>query len=84
MDSIDITSPEFSLGGISEINDVISDTISLGDKLTDNTIYIYIGVIILVGIIAYFTYKYYSRGSGGKKVTFQDKLDECYGDTRQM
>ena len=84
MDSIDITSPEFSLGGISEINDVISDTISLGDKLTDNTIYIYMGVIFLVGIIAYFTYKYYSRGGGSKKVTFQDKLDECYGDTRQM
>jgi len=80
MDSIDITSPEFSLGGIAEVNDIISDaTISLGDNFSDYTLYTYIGVVILVCIIAYFIYKTYST-SGGKKVTFQDKLDHCYGE----
>ena len=81
MDTIDVTSPEFSLGGFSELNDVLSDTISLGNVSTDYTMYIYIGVIILIGIISYFIYKFYINRQ--KKVTFQDKLDECYGDTCQ-
>ena len=59
MDTIDVTSPEFSLGGFSELNDVLSDTISLGNVSTDYTMYIYIGVIILIGIISYFIYKFY-------------------------
>ena len=78
MDSIDITSPEFSLGGFSEVNDVISDTISLGNISPGYTSYIYIGVAILVTIIAYFIYKFYINKE--KKVTFQDKLDDCYGE----
>ena len=77
MDSIDITSPEFSLGGFSEINDVISDTISLGNISSNYTIFIYIGAAVLVIIIAYFIYKFYINKQ--KKVTFQDKLDNCYG-----
>jgi len=81
MDTIDVTSPEFSLGGFSELNDVLSDTISLGNVSTDYTMYIYIGVIILIGIISYFIYKFYINRQ--KKVTFQDKLDEFYGDTCQ-
>jgi hypothetical protein len=81
MDAIDITSPEFSLGGISELNDVISDTISLGNISSDYTSYIYVGVIILLGIVFYFIYKFYINRE--KKVTFQDKLEECYGDTCQ-
>jgi hypothetical protein len=79
MDSIDVTSPEFSLEGISELKDVISDTISLGDNFSDYTLYIYIGVMLLVSIIAYFIYKSYAT-NGVKKVTFQDKLDECYAE----
>ena len=80
MDSIDITSPEFSLGGIAEVNDVIADaTISLGDNLSDYNLYTYIGIIILVGVIAYFIYKSYAP-NGCKRVTFQDKLDNCYGE----
>ena len=76
MDSIDITSPEFSLGGFSDINDVISDTISL-DKISSNyIIFIYIVAVVLVLIIAYFIYKFYINKQ--KKVKFQDKLDECY------
>ena len=81
MDAIDITSPEFSLGGISELNDVISDTISLGNISSDYASYIYVGVIILLGIVFYFIYKFYINRE--KKVTFQDKLEECYGDTCQ-
>ena len=77
MDSIDITSPEFSLGGFSELNDVISDTISLGNIPSNYTNYIYIGVTVLVLIVAYFVYKFYINRV--KKVTFQDKLDDCYG-----
>jgi hypothetical protein len=80
MDTIDITSSEFSLGRIAEVNDVIPNTtISLGDNFSDYTLYIYIGVVILVCIIAYFIYKYYTTNFG-KKVTFQDKLEECYGE----
>jgi hypothetical protein len=80
MDTIDITSSEFSLGRIAEVNDVIPNaTISLGDNLTDYNLYIYIGIIILVGVIAYFVYKYYATNAG-KRVTFQDKLEECYGE----
>jgi hypothetical protein len=79
MDAIDITSPEFSLGGISELNDVISDTISLGNISSDYASYIYVGVIILLGIVFYFIYKFYINRE--KKVTFQDKLEECYGVT---
>ena len=79
MDTIDVTSPEFSLGGFSESNDVVSDTISLGTDSSDYTMYIYVGVIILLCIISYFVYKFYINRV--KKVTFQDKLDDCYGDT---
>lgn len=85
MDSIDITSPEFSLGGINELNETISDKISLGNiysDYSDYAIYIYLGVIILIGVISYFIYKTYLT-NGGKRVTFQDKLDECYGETCQ-
>ena len=71
MDSIDITTPEFSLTGI-------TDTISLGDDLSEYTMYIYIGILILLVIIVSFIYKVYFRRE--KKVTFQDKLDECYGE----
>jgi phosphotransferase system glucose/maltose/N-acetylglucosamine-specific IIC component len=81
MDSIDVTSPEFSLGGISELNNVISDTISLGNISSDYAIYIYIGVAILVCIVSYFIYKFFFIRE--KKVTFQDKLDDCYGDSGQ-
>ena len=77
MDSIDITSPEFSLGNITEINHVVSDAISLGDNLSDYTMYIYLGIFILLLIIVSFVYKVYFHRE--KKVTFQDNLDECYG-----
>jgi hypothetical protein len=85
MDSIDVTSPEFSLGGINELNETISDKISLGNiysnysDYSDYAIYIYLGVLILISIIGYFIYKTYLT-NGGKRVTFQDKLDECYAE----
>jgi hypothetical protein len=81
MDSIDVTSPEFSLEKITNLNEVISDKISLGNIYSDYAIYIFIGVAILISLIAFFIYKFYT--SRGKRVTFQDKLDECYGDVCQ-
>jgi hypothetical protein len=84
MDSIDVTSPEFSLEKITNLNEVISDKISLGNiysDYSDYAIYIFIGVTILISVIAFFIYKFYT--SRGKRVTFQEKLDECYGDVCQ-
>ena len=78
MDSIDITSPDFSLGSFSELNDVISDNVSLGNISSKYANYIYIGGAVLLIIIVYFVYKYYINKQ--KKVTFQDKLDDCYGE----
>jgi len=86
--SIDITDSAFSLANISipdvnlaipdvnVINEVISNTTEDILDLSDNSFVIYLvfGAIFLLGI---FTYSYYSNK---KSVTFQDKLDECYGD----
>jgi uncharacterized membrane protein len=71
MDSIDITSPEFSL----DVNEVISNTV---EGVNDYTFYIYIAIAIVVIVIAFFLYKYYVNTK--KRVTFQDKLDDCYGE----
>ena len=82
MDSIDITSPEFSLGGFSELNNVNSDTISLGNVSSDYATYIYIGVVIFISIISYFIYKFFINRV--KRVTFQDTLEEeCVGEMCQ-
>ena len=78
MDEIDITSAEYT---ISDIVGDITDTIiggGGGEELPDFSLYIYIGILILVFIISILLYKFYSDRS--KHVTFQDKLDDCYGD----
>jgi len=72
MDAIDITSSEFSLSNIN-IPDLE------GDYLTDYIIYIYIAVAILGLVIIMFIYNFYINKQ--KHVTFQDKLDDCYGDS---
>jgi hypothetical protein len=54
MDGIDITDSTFSLE-IPYVNTVISG----GSDLNDNTMFIYIGVAILVAFIAMFVYKFY-------------------------
>ena len=83
--SIDITDSAFSLANIpipdvnidiDTVNEVISNTTDNILNLDDNSFVIYLvfGAVFLLGI---FTYSYYSNK---KTVTFQDKLDECYGD----
>lgn len=69
MDSIDITSPEFSLD-IPNITDV-SNSI-------DTTNYIYIGIIFLVLTIGFLLYKFFNNKN--KRVTFQDNnnLNDSY------
>jgi membrane-associated HD superfamily phosphohydrolase len=96
--SIDITDTAFSLANIplpavNEINEVISSTsesiLDTAENILDTAenilesdnlslIYFIIGFIIL--ICGIFMYSYYSNK---KKVTFQDKLDDCYGDVCQ-
>jgi hypothetical protein len=69
MDSIDITDSAFSLG-IPDVNDVIST----GGELNDYTMFIYIGVAILIAFIGMFVYKIYIN----KQVSDNDQLD-CPG-----
>jgi hypothetical protein len=71
MDSIDITSSEFSLDNICNYN-IISE-------INDYSIYIYIAAAIVVLAISFLLYKFFINGKQ-KHVTFQEKLDDCYGD----
>ena len=80
MDQIDITSAEYTISDtISDIvGDITDNIIDGGEELPDFSLYIYIGILILVFIISILLYKFYSDRN--KHVTFQDKLDDCYGD----
>jgi hypothetical protein len=76
IENITISTSEFILGDIpdiSEINEFIS-SVNTEDYLK----YIYIAIAIVVAVLLFLTYKYYVNRD--KKVTFQDKLDNCYGD----
>ena len=77
MDAIDITSSEFSLGNIPNLNEVITSSVG-GSSFSDYSMYIYIGIAVLVLVISFFIYKFYINKQ--KHVTFQDKLNECYAD----
>lgn len=70
--NIDISTPEFSLGGIT--NEVLSF-----DTSEDYLNYIYIVIAIVVAIATFFIYKYFVRE---KKVSFQDNCDGdvCFRD----
>ena len=70
---LNISNSEFSLGDIPDINEVISSVDS-----EDYLKYIYIAIAIVVAVLAFLIYKYFVNRD--KKVTFQDKLDDCYGD----
>lgn len=73
LENIVISSSEFTLGDITDINEVFSSVNS-----DDYVKYIYIAIAI-VGIgILFVIYKYYVNRE--KKVKFQDKLNDCYGD----
>ena len=72
-ENIVISSSEFTLGDITDINEVFS-SVNSDDYLK----YIYIAIAIVVIVILFLIYKYYVNRE--KKVKFQDKLDDCYGD----
>jgi len=74
MDDIDITSAEFTISDIA--NNIITG--GEGEEFVDSSMYIYIGISIFVLIVLMLLYKFYSDRN--KRVTFQDKLDDCYGD----
>jgi uncharacterized membrane protein YukC len=81
MDTIDITSAEFSLGNLPHVGEAISNSLDIDISKMDYTLYIYIGIAILgLIIIVYLIYRFYIRKE--KHVTFQEKLDECYGENR--
>ncbi len=73
MENINISSTEFVLDDIPDINEVISSSTNI-----DYMNYIYISIAIVVFVLLFFIYKYFVNRE--KKVTFQDKLDDCYGD----
>ena len=70
---LNISNLDFVLGDIPDINEVISP-INSEDYLK----YIYIAIAVVVFVILFLIYKYYVNRE--KKVTFQDKVDNCYGD----
>jgi len=70
---LNISNLDFALGDIPDINEVISP-INSEDYLK----YIYIAIAVVVFVILFLIYKYYVNRE--KKVTFQDKVDNCYGD----
>ena len=76
IENIIISTSEFDLGYIPDIND-INDVISSLDS-DEYLKYIYIAIAIVIAVLLFLTYKYYVNRD--KKVTFQDKLDNCYGD----
>ena len=73
MDEIDITNLDFSLENFAADK---CDSF-LYDFGTEYDLYIYIGIFIILSIISSIAYKMYKNKT--KRVTFQDKLDECYG-----
>lgn len=80
MDEIDITSAEYSLD-IHHANKLVSETINNMSETVlldgDYSMYI-IGMIVLLLVGGLFAYFFYTKNMG-KRVTFQDKLDYCYG-----
>lgn len=80
MDEIDITSAEFSLD-IHNANKMVSETIeNISDNLLvdeDYSMYI-IGMVVFLLLGGVFAYTFYTKNIC-KRVTFQDKLDYCYG-----
>ena len=73
MDEIDITNLDFSLENFTADK---CDNF-LFDFGTEYDLYIYIGIFIILSIILSVAYKMYKNKT--KRVTFQDKVDDCYG-----
>lgn len=77
MDDIDITTPGFSLDSVPDLTEAVNNIVNTDADLSDYTMYIW-GAIILVFIgLIFIIYKFTIQS---RHVTFQDKLDDCYGD----
>jgi len=70
MDEIDIPDSSFDLNQPNVVS---------GQGEASSSMYMYIAVAAFVVFIGYILYTTFSS-SKGKKVTFQDKLEQCYGD----
>jgi hypothetical protein len=73
MDEIDITDSSFDLN---QPNIVSGEGES---SASSSSMYMYIAIAIGVLLLGYIVYTTFGSGKG-KKVTFQDKLEQCYGD----
>jgi hypothetical protein len=75
IENITISTSEFILGDIPDINEIneLISSVTSDDYLK----YIYIAIALVIAVLLFLTYKYYVNRD--KKVTFQDKLDNCYG-----
>lgn len=74
MDSIDITDAAFSLDIPSSIENLNMNNID--EIKTDNTILLYIGAAIILGIIGLFVYKYYKHTTTSP--TLDSEVTEIY------
>jgi len=77
MDDIDITTPEFSLSRVPDLTEVVSDIVAPPADSPDYTMYI-LGVMLMALAGVVIIYKFTRRSP---RVTFQDRLDSCYGGT---
>ena len=78
MENVDITSSEFSLGNLPELNNNLSDFINGGSEGNNNdNMYMYIGIAILLITMGMFIYKFYFNGQ--KRVHFNDAELDCPG-----
>ena len=71
MNNLEETFADLASFSLEQPNDIL--------KKSDNSFYIYIGIALLVIIIAYFTYKYYSNK---KKVRFLEENNEINESSR--
>lgn len=77
MDDIDITTPGFSLSNVPDLTEIVSNIVDTTETdMPDYSMYILAAMLMaLAGIV--FLYRVARRGP---RVTFQDKLDDCYGE----
>jgi hypothetical protein len=82
MDTIDITTSEFSLG--KNHNTSLLQGGQFDFNINDYLLYIYIAVgVLILGIIAFFIYKFYiNKSNKSKQVSFQEKSEDFYVDKR--
>jgi hypothetical protein len=68
MDEIDITDSTFDLN---------QQVVGGENESTSSSMYMYVAIVVGVLFLGYIFYISYNKG---KRVTFQDKLEQCYGD----